>query len=409
MLVENIIHLDSPDQKPFTSYRFYNELLSDLNEYYRSDYYKGYAPVISLDRSLRIDPTVLPLLMALGAFLKEFHKQSVLLQMDNDLSSNEIIRFLQQSDFLHIVGDHDNPNWPTAKRIFKFGREAIGQFSQKGQMRSDHKIHLYSKNDPGLRLINVIEDGEKRRDALIEHFSFQATSHFESLVDDIGTDDFIKNQFVQIMSELITNGIFHSGSDVYMMMFNNRFKTSCSIADVGVGLYDTIMVKEKTAYYHPGGLMEILGQKITVSMAPVTKQCAFSIFETFYYSMLKDRQGMFDLMLKVVIRCRGYFRLHYDNVQIIVSSRMLNELAMLQEIRTKIWRCHSRFLLNPGLSGEYHNQMLSFSTEARDAIISLAESIFRNYTEDVQFSAIRIFKVRFKGVHVETEIPTNVK
>ncbi|PWS33384.1 hypothetical protein [Pedobacter paludis] len=407
MLEENIIHLDSPDQKRFTSYRFYSELLSDLNEYYRSDY-KGAAPVISLDRSLRIDPSVLPLLMALGAFLKEFHKQSISLEMDNDLSSNGIIRFLQQSDFLHIVGDHDNPNWPNAKRIFKFNREAIGQFSQRGELRFDHKIHLYSRNDPGLRLINLIDDGEKRRDALIEHFSFLATSHFENLVNDIGTDNFIKTQFVQIISELITNGIFHSGSDVYMMMFSNRFKTSCSIADIGVGLFDTIMAKEKTAYYNPGGLMGILSQKITVSMAPVTQKCAFSIFETFYYSMLKDRQGMFDLMLKVVIRCQGYFRLHYDNVQIIVSSRMLNELSMLQEIRTGIWRCHSWFLLNPELSDEYHQQMLSLSDQGQKAIISLAEGIFRNYTQDVQFSAIRIFQVRFKGVHVEAEIPTNV-
>jgi hypothetical protein len=407
MLEENVIWLDSPDQKKFTSFRFYTELLDELSDYYRSGFYNGGPPVIALERSLKIDPVVLPLLMALGAFLKEFHKQRVTLELDNDLHSNGIIRFLEQSDFLHIAGDNENPTWPIGKRLFNFNRSAIGHFSTKGEIRSDHRLHVYTEVDAGLRHINLIENPEKRRDALIEHYLYKTGNDFEGLISEIPTSSSIRNQLVQTMAELITNGIFHSDSDVYVMMFNNRYKTTCSIADIGKGLHESLKTKPPTPYYSYGLLTAELVEKVTLSMPKNVQQSAFAIFETFYYSMLKDRQGLFDLMLNVVLGCQGYFRLHFESVQVIVSSRMLGQLNVLAEIRNDIYSLQGRQKAFKEPFGDYDRAMLDYALVAKAAMVNLARDIFQKYSEDVQFSAIRLFRVKLRGVHIEAEFPKN--
>ena len=408
MTIENSIKISLKDGAAFTSFRFYNELLPEIANYYRSSEYKGQPPVIVLDRDLIIEPSTLPLIITLGAHLKQFHRRSLVLELENDLGSNGIIKFLQKSDFLNLVGDNVNPNFPIGRRIFEFDKRQVGDFKNKNEQRTDHKVRIYSLNDSGVMNVNLIEGEEAKRDFLIEYFTFLVAKHFEDLLNDIKASEVIKGQFVNILSELITNGLYHSGSDTYVMMFSNRYKTTCSISDNGIGLFNTISTKPANEYYTPLSVFSELKYKVKLKMSEAIQKCAFSIFETFYFSMLKNRQGLFDLMLNVVINCKGYFRLHYDSVQIIVSGRMLPELNQLSKIRSEITIAHNK--LNFGLlpKDEFLKLMILLTTQAKEAVISLALSIFQKYSQDVQFSAIRIFNIKFKGVHIETEIPQEI-
>jgi hypothetical protein len=142
-------------------------------------------------------------------------------------------------------------------------------------------------------------------------------------------------------------------------------------------------------------------------MSDNVQSSAFAIFESLYYSILKDRQGLFDLMCNVVINCNGYFRLHNDYVQIIVSSRLNDELNELCKIRNKIIEIFNETRWNIISEQESNSKMKILSNKAKTKIVLLGKNIFLKYSEDTRFSAIRIFNVQFKGVHIEAEIPQN--
>jgi hypothetical protein len=129
VLIDNGIYISSQNGQRLTTFKFYTELLCDLGDYYRSSDYNREPPIISLDRNLIIDPLVLPLLATMGAYLKSFHKKPLFLELENDLSSNGLIRFLIQSDFLYVVGDNKNPQLPLGKEIFIFDKRVVGGFS----------------------------------------------------------------------------------------------------------------------------------------------------------------------------------------------------------------------------------------------------------------------------------------
>jgi hypothetical protein len=125
--------------------------------------------------------------------------------------------------------------------------------------------------------------------------------------------------------------------------------------------------------------------------------------------MLKDRQGLFDLMCNVVLNCSGYFRLHTDNAQIIVSARMLNELQKLNETRTEILKTYNSRLFDLIDNEELRTKMIVLTNKCKKQVAELANSIFRKYSEDTRFSSIRIFDVKFRGVHIEVEIPNKIE
>ena len=43
--------------------------------------------------------------------------------------------------------------------------------------------------------------------------------------------------------------------------------------------------------------------------------------------------------------------------------------------------------------------------DGENLFLELFQSTLKKYSEDVKFSAIRTYNVRFKGVHIEVEIP----
>ena len=52
----------------------------------------------------------------------------------------------------------------------------------------------------------------------------------------------------------------------------------------------------------------------------------------------------------------------------------------------------------------FRNQMSMVIMNSKIAMKALFKKIWDNYNEDVRFSSIRFFPVRFRGVHIEAEI-----
>jgi hypothetical protein len=403
------IKLTRDDTNSLSSFKFYNEILKDVSEFYHSVDFDNKPPIFAFTENSLVDPIVLPLIISLGNYLKKFHNNSPIdLDLTNNYSTNNLIKFLDSSDFFNLVGKNQNPTFPKGLNIFEFDERIPNDYRNKSIQRSDHKLRSYSLNDDNLknRLLEF-EPEESQRDFLIEYYTYLVENHFGTLLNDKEVTSERRVEFIDILSELITNGLIHSKSEVFIMMFSNRFKTSFSISDNGIGLFNSISVKKSNEFYENMTVFNQLKKEVKFKMSEKVQESAFSIFESLYYSILKDRQGLFDLMCNVVINCNGYFRLHNDYVQIIVSSRMNDELNELCKIRNKIIEIFNKKRWDIISEQESNSEIKILSSEAKTKIVLLAKNIFSKYSEDTRFSAIRIFNVQFKGVHIEAEIPQN--
>jgi len=281
----------------------------------------------------------------------------------------------------------------------------LGGYSSSIQ-RSLHKIRRYSLLDDDLASkLKLIDNDEEKRDFLVEHYSYIVRVHFSDLLYEVAQDNTLTNDYIEILSELVTNGVLHSKSNAYVLMFSDSYSTKFSISDNGIGLYQSMMFKEDSLYYHKFKLFNQLIESFALPVSDSIRNSLIIIFESLLYSMLKNRHGMFDLMCNVVVFNNGYFRLHNDNAQIVMSSRMMYELEELFTIRQSILNAHNKIEYHLTTESQFQKEMTHHSIEAYNCLMNLATSVFDKYTEDTRYSAIRFFSVKFRGVHIEVELP----
>ena len=403
------------DGKNFSSYYFYNNFLKDVAKFYREDKKQiviQFSLIVEEDSEVvgnkyNIDPITLPLLVSLAEQLKKYHNTSLPLLLSNNKSTKNVLSFLDKADFFYLVGENDNPTYPLGKEIFSFDKRYLGDLKISAQ-RPEHKLRGYSINDNDVKYkIKEFESSERQRDFLVEYYTYKVKDHFGILLFSNNQTQSLTYEFIDILAELITNGVLHSGSDAYTLMFSNQYKTSFSISDNGIGLYTSLNNKDTSNihYYVKFEMFEELKKMNQLKVSTQIENSLLAIFETLYYSMLKDRKGLFDLMCNVVINCEGYFRLHNENAQIIVSARMLNELNVLFESRKEIIQLHDNFLFKRITKDNFDINIKKIANDVKTKFIRLALSIFERYHIDTRFSSIRLFEVKFRGVHIEVEIP----
>lgn len=415
MIKNNVVSLVKTG-KSLTPFLFFSDFLKDVaNVYLGSDKNKVEFKLIDGDdfdfkqNKYFIDPISLPLFLSLAQQLKNHQNAPIKFHLSNTPITIDILEFLYRSDFFNIVGKN-TPASPLGKNILDYDPAYLGGF--KGNLiRTEHKVRCYSLGDENKLLkLKTIEDDPSKRDFLVEYYTYKVKEHFYTLLFENESIEHLTNEFIEILAELITNGVLHSESDAFVLMFTDRYKTKFSISDNGIGLYESLKKKDNTNdFYKKFELLEFLSKSFPLKVHDKIKISILSLFETLYYSMLKDRQGLFDLMCNVVLNCSGYFRLHTDNAQIIVSARMLNELQKLNETRTEILRVYNSRLFELIDANELNEKMNFLANKCKVQIIELANSIFRKYSEDTRFSAIRIFEVKFRGVHIEVEIPNTIE
>lgn len=402
--------------KSLTPFNFYSDFLEDVAGVYMDskeniiEFKLIDGDDLELNTKYFIDPISLPLFLSLAQQLKNHQKSPIKFHLSNTPATIDILEFLYRSDFFNIVGVNDNPAFPIGKNILDFNTAYLGGF--KGRLlRTEHKVRCYSLLDDNIlaRINSIIEEPAKR-DFLVEYYSYKVKEHFYTLLFENENIDHLSNEFIEILAELITNGVLHSESDAFVLMFSDRFKTKFSISDNGIGLYESLKKKDRiNEFYNKFELLEQLSRSFPLNVNYKIKNSILSLFETLYFSMLKDRQGLFDLMCNVVLNCCGYFRLHSENAQIIVSSRMLNELQNLNETRKEVLNTYNSRLFELIDNDELISKMVPLSIRCKNQVADFANSIFKKYSEDTRFSAIRIFDVKFRGVHIEVEIPNTIE
>jgi len=404
------------DQKPFTPFYFYTDFIKKVAEFYRTDGVEN-AIAFSLigendfDAAFckyYFDPISIPVFLSLCEQLKNFHKEELILKLSNNNGINNVLEFLYRADFFYVSGKNINPNWPIGKNIFSFQEGYLGNFKGKNQ-RAEHKVRAYSIVDDNLSHItqSKLKDEEKR-DIVNEHYTLKVQNQFSDLLFENSNTEKLQSFFVEVLAELITNGVLHSKSNVYALMFLDRYRTKFSISDNGIGLFKSLMEKSDSFYYTKFSFSNEMLQSndFSLNVDENLKKNLFSIFETLYYSMLKNRKGLFDLMCNVVLNCNGYFRLHNEASQIIVSQRMADSLNKLSVIRSEILDIHYTNLWDND-KNKYTHELTEVVTRLRSIYKFFVVSTIEKYNNDIKFSSIRFYEVKFKGVHIEIEIPNS--
>jgi len=399
----------------FTSYKFYTDFLKDIAESYRN----GASEIVLqlfengdedvYNSTYHIDPIVVPLLLSLTEQLSKYHKKKLSLRLNNNPATIDVLEFLVKCDFFHISGNNVNPNFPRGRNILDFDPLFFGLFKGK-VLRTQHRVRGYSLEDDGLAIaINDFSIEEDKRDFLMSHYTYKVRDHFQELLFENELTIDLHNIYIDILSELITNAVLHSKSNAYALMFVDRFKTKFSISDNGVGFETSMKSKKSTSYYELNSLKNELSKHSTISnISPEILNNLHTIFDTLYYSALKERHGLFDLMVTVVLGSQGYFRIHSENSQIIVSNRMMEELKNLEHLRNEIYSIHNLYALGQITDVEWEEIMQRKSLLLKNSFIDFYKKAVDKYSVDIKFSSLRFFLVKFRGVHIEVEIPNNL-
>lgn len=398
------------NRKSFTPFYFYTDFLSSVAQFYRENpkdkivfFLIGENENESFFNSYYFDPISIPLFLSLVGQLSKYHGESIRFELYNTNSTKNVLAFLERSDFFRLSGNET----PISKNILNFDKEFLGFFNSNAQ-RPEHRVRFYSLNEGLIK--NSIKDlkSEHQRDYLIEYYTYKVKDHFQEILNESNQSDDIVFNYIQIMSELITNGVLHSYSDVYTLMFTDKEKTSFSISDNGIGLFESLLSKQDKVINKSYKLFDLYNDMfdtIPLNVDNKIKESFYSIFEALFYSILKDRKGLFDLMTTVVLDSNGYFRLHNNNAQIIISLRMFKELNLLSRLREEIFENHRRNIFGLIKEEDFIKTFNELTLKAKYEFKKLIENIISNYNSDVKYSSIRLYEVRFKGVHIEVELP----
>ena len=246
----------------FSPFIFYTEFLQEIARAYKNMPNGKIQFILTEEgeRSLfestyRIDPITIPLLLSISYQLKNFHNCPIDLILHNTRGTTDVLEFLYLSDFFFISGNNVDSNFPKGIEIFNFNNKLLGAFKGK-QIRPLHKVREYSIHDENV--IEIIEeypnDEEKQRDSLVQLYTYVVQEHFSKLLFDNELTSNQHNLYINILSELITNGVIHSRSSTFALMFVDRFKSKFSISDNGIGFNESLKNKKATIYYEPNKL-----------------------------------------------------------------------------------------------------------------------------------------------------------
>jgi hypothetical protein len=394
-----------------TTYNFYSFFIKELALHIKENKNVNFKLVengdeLIHDSNYRIDPITIPLLLSLIEQLSKFYKKPIELSLYNNFATKGVLTFLQKSDFFNIAGTNTNPYYPYGRNILDFDEAYLGNFTKKDP-RPEHRVRCYSLKDNNLyQKLESFQSEDEKRDFLISEYTYIVREHFQELLFE-GTNTSSRTDFyIEILSELITNGVLHSKSNTFALMFVNRFSTKFSISDNGIGFEESLKSKKRDFIYTP---LELKNKLDSIKILKVNDKVLDNlnfIIETLFFSSLKDRRGLFDLMTSVVLNSNGYFRLHTNNAQIIISNRMKEELLILSELRNRLFNLHKHISINQLDGNKHKDEMISIKNEILECFIKFYHNLCDKYNNDFKYSSIRFYNVRFKGVHIEVEIPT---
>lgn len=392
--------------KNFTPLFFYTDFLKKLASFYKENkneeikfrlFEKGDNEIFN--SSYRIDPISIPLFLSITEQLSKFHKKPLELLLNNNSATLNVLEFLFRANFFKTISASNE----SGNTILKYDSGYLGAFVGN-DIRKEHIVRSYKKEDYNNVDFDQLDE-ILLRDQVNSLTSYNVQVHFQELLFDNDNTANNHNTYIDILSELITNGVIHSQSTTYAMMFVDKHKTKFSISDNGIGLKNSLISKNNFPfYYKKNELRDSINLKLDFIDQYFIDNLV-DIFEILFYSSLKERKGLFDLMINVVLKSDGYFRLHTDNCQIIISNRIFKYISSLNEFRDEILSIHTLFELGKIDSDNFQKSILEKKVLIKNQFLKIIKSTAKYYSEETRFSSIRFYNVKFKGVHIEVEIP----
>ncbi len=409
----------------FTTFEFYNIFLKDVALFYKNgDKNISFSLTDSEDiaySKYRIDGNSLPLLLNIFEQLSVFEGKGLPFKIENVrghdkfLGTDTVVAFLKNSNFFDIamrLGNNYEKLFPRSPILEIPNLKEFVAYNQN----TSYEIDCFSL-DLDLELKSKIssKNEEEKRDILVEYYMFKVEDRFSKLYNKIEDNrSFLqrstnildyKKFYLHILPELITNGVLHSGANTFASLFNDGFKTKISVSDNGVGLQKSMETKTNYGFYSPRKLTSELEKVGKFNINQNFLNTLHLVFETLYFSMLKNRLGLFDLIGNVVLKLDGVFRMHTENTQIVLSKRINEILVKLYNKRKEIIRQHDDSLLEKISKDELNENMNKLSEEALMLFVDFYTNVISNYSKDVKYSSVRFYPVKFRGVHIEVEIP----
>ena len=413
--------------KTFTSFEFYNVFLKEIALFYKDKLKENisFSLINTIDNDVaynkyRIDGNTLPLLLNIFEQLSSYQKMGIKLDLQNvyghnqSLGTYELISFLNNSNFFNIA-QRNSQNYSKLEPSYPIVDIGTNILPSKNS-NSTFEIDCFSlSQDDNLRLELDGLTEEEKRDKLVEYYMFKVEKRFSKLFPEFNSSkNFLQNTsniidyrkfYVHVLPELITNGVLHSGANTFASLYKDMYKTKISVSDNGIGFNESLNSKENLGFYKRDRLKKELSRKNNLNINSNFLIHLHSIFETLYFSMLKNRLGLFDLICNVILMLDGTFRIHTENTQLVLSKRITDTILKLYNKRKEIVKLHDEKLLGKINSEQLNIQMEILSSHALGLFLDFYEQILEKYSKDVRFSSVRFFPVKFKGVHIEVEIP----
>jgi len=337
--------------KVFTSYLFYNSFLPQLHYYFLT--HKDKDLIINFSEINKISPLVIPNLLNVGAILKDYFKNPCRLIFP---WNQKLISYLKDIRFISL---NENLN------LFKLNEDVVKIIeTRKIVSESCYTTEiLYGKNKSDIYNNHYKEYNKKLYDILNDN-KVEVNYELEKEVDNI----------IKMLVELCHNGANHSNSYCFTtFQLNKQNKFEISVSDCGIGFYKSFENKIKNKEYK----LKFIQNEELLNLDD-NKKNLYSIIEAIYFRYDKSdapyesKYGLFDIFNSILKKRKGVIRFHTENSQIILTEYIYNKLI---------------------------NDNNQSNTINNNKIISLIKSKNDN---------IKIFEHKYKGVHIELEIPLNI-
>jgi len=327
-----------------TTIKFYDEFLVTLSRHYKR--VPMVQPIISLEKCSFIDSAILPNLVLLGMYLMQFHKNKITLAIGRDY---RLISYLQNSQFFRIAKPY---------YFYDSDLSETSMYDYRPEHRIDEYNHLsnnyYSLKDNKLRV--------DYRDSLFETLRYKTVpKNFKTIITDVLKDpDDIYNT-LNIVTELISNGMLYSYSPTISSVQTNKYKTIISVSDIGIGFRKSLDQKEdfKTKQLSNMRLLKSKYKGIGKGLDDY-----LSIMDALVYSSNQNRSNLWALK-NLITSNHGIFRIHCMSTQVVFTY-------------SRCEKCHK---------------------EAKECTICLLDG----YRTLKSVSPVRFYDVIYPGVHIEAE------
>lgn len=341
-----------------SSFQIYDSVLKQLSGYYSTEG-RNKSPIISLIDVCYINANAMPLLMCILNIIYRYHREEAVKIQCN--YQPKLFYFLYHSNFFFYAKDR--------LKFIEIDDDFIGGFDEyvDHKYRQQHKLHVYQpiKNYYDLSPNEQIE----KRGEIYEFLAYHLVPRdYGQVLSDIGKlgDKYVR-ECIMLISEIIANAQVYSKSLCYSYLQTNKYSTIISVADVGIGLSQSLNRKRMNNIYK-GDKFEFYKDKkeiIKYEYRNLFLEDYLDIMEALYYSECQDRINLWYLK-NMIVRNQGILRIHTNTTQVIFTSA----------------RCKN---------------CTKGSLECMECL--LKESKIRS-----AYSPVKIFDTKLAGVHIEIEI-----